>query len=95
MQLFKSWMPEFWLGIPIRRIASEIVQQPAHFGWFFLAVAPLALWGAHWWTGALAAAVFASGREFVDQWPVNLWWDTALDWSVCVAGGALAGALLA
>ena len=42
MQLFKSWMPEYLWGIPIRRIASEAVQQPVHFAWFFLAVAPLA-----------------------------------------------------
>ncbi len=77
--------------------AAKVLDQVLHFAYGTGAFAPVYL--LQDWRGLLISAtiVFAV-REFVDQWPVNRWDDTALDLTVCFAGvGALivAGLVLA
>jgi hypothetical protein len=72
---------------------KQFIDQPLHMAWAAVAVAPLAFWGIHWWTGALAGLLIDLPREFVDQWPISRETDMPLDLLSFAIGGALIGGL--
>jgi hypothetical protein len=41
-----------------------------------------------------AAAVLATVREFVDQWPIESWGDAAVDWACTALGGLVLGVVI-
>lgn len=83
-------------------LAAELGDQVLHILWGFANIT--LVWGAtgvrrlnRWWvipTCGLAAAVSMLPRELVDQWPIERSWDTALDLTAMLLGGALAGVLI-
>lgn len=73
---------------------KQLWTQPLHAAWAGVSVLPFALWGSHWWTGALAGLFIALPRELVDQWPLSRDTDAPLDILFFVIGGALVGGLV-
>jgi hypothetical protein len=79
-------------------VLIEIGEQLLHAIWAFAPIAFFWLisrrpkWG---WRevvgGAIVGLVIALPRELVDQWPIERPWDTVLDLSFFMIGGALAG----
>lgn len=87
-------VPELWHGVALRWWFKEGGSIFTHGAWAAALVIPTALWGAHWWTGALTALVLEIPREFVEQWPIRRWWDTIYDIAVfIIAAGMCAGFL--
>ncbi len=74
-------------------IAKQLLDQSLHFAWIFVAIMPIAIWGPTILAGALSGFVLAFPREFVDQWPIAHWKDTALDLLFFTLGGAAAGVI--
>ncbi len=70
---------------------KQFVDQLLHFTWAFVAIMPIAIWGPTILAGALSGFVLACPREFVDQWPVGRWKDTAVDLLFFTLGGTAAG----
>jgi len=73
--------------------ARRVLDQAAHFLWAFLALIPVLAVDNHVVGGALSGFVFALPREFIDQWPVGHWRDTALDLLFFALGGAAIGTI--
>lgn len=81
-------------------VFGEILDQALHMLWAFTPIAFFWLirrrpkWG---WRavvgGAVAGLCIALPRELVDQWPVERPWDTVIDLTFFMTGGALAGVL--
>jgi hypothetical protein len=80
---------------PLERALRQLIDQPGHMLWGALpaivvlgldSVSPIL-------AGAVAGLAIALPREVVDQYPISRWWDTALDLSFFVVGGAVAGYL--
>lgn len=88
---FPLWknIPESWLGFDPRWWFKEVGSIFSHGWWAAALVTPAALWGMHWWTGALTALALEIPREFVEQWPIRRWWDTFYDIGVFMIAGAL------
>jgi len=72
----------------------QFIDQPLHMAWAALALFPVAFWGVHWWTGALAGLLIDLPRELVSQWPISRQSDFLLDLAFFAIGGALIGGLL-
>ena len=68
---------------------QQLIEQPLHF---IMGFAPLALvmFYPGWWSGGIAAFVYAVLRE-IEQRPVRRWWDTILDTAFVTLGGIVAG----
>jgi len=81
-------------------VLVEMGEQLLHALWVFVPIALFWLirerpaWG---WRavvgGALVGLLVALPRELVDQWPIERPWDTVLDLSFFMIGGACAGVL--
>jgi hypothetical protein len=75
-------------------ILQEVGEQILHLLWAFGPLAILAVPKTRWWsilTGALAGFILAAPRELIDQLPIERPWDTVLDLTFFIIGGALAG----
>ena len=72
---------------------EEIIEQLLHFLWTAIALLPVCLLG-EWWAAALSAFLFVLPREFIDQWPINKWWNIVLDLLFFTLGGAAVGMIL-
>ena len=75
----------------IGRKWRKILDQPLHFLWAFIALTPVAVWGATVAACMLSALLLALPRELVDQWPINDWKDTLIDLIFFALGGAFVG----
>ena len=75
----------------MKEVYQQLIDQPLHLIWAFGALAVFEYTPVPILDGVLAALVLAAPREFVDQWPINRWWDTLLDLSFFLIGGGLAG----
>ena len=69
----------------------KILDQVLHFLWAFIALTPVANWGATVPACVLSALLLDLPREFVDQWPINDWGDTLLDLAFFALGGVVVG----
>jgi hypothetical protein len=72
----------------------KILDQAMHFLWTFLALAPVLMMDSHIMGGMLSGLAFALPREFIDQWPIVHWKDTALDLIFFALGGAVIGGMI-
>lgn len=73
--------------------ARNVLDQLAHFLWGFLCLVPVFMIESAALGGMLSALAFALPREFVDQWPVKHWGDTAVDLFFFALGGLTIGNL--
>jgi hypothetical protein len=73
-----------------RKIIGQTVDQGLHFSWSGAALLPLII-SPGLETGFLTGVLFSLPREFIDQWPINNWKNTALDILFFGSGGAAAG----
>jgi hypothetical protein len=77
----------------IKDTLKKVGEQVLHFAWSAYALLPIGIWGLDPITGATTGVLLALPREFVDQWPINKWWDTAIDLAFFALGGATIGLL--
>lgn len=82
-------IPEDWHGIDLRFWVKEVGSIFTHGAWIVMILAPLVLWGVHWWTASLAALALCLVRELIEQWPIERWWDTIYDTVVFMVAAAL------
>ena len=80
-----------WVDEKLGRKWRKILDQPLHLLWAFIALTPIAVWGATVPACVLSALLLALPREFIDQWPIDHWDDTLLDLIFFALGGALVG----
>ncbi len=77
----------------IGRKWRKILDQLLHFLWAAIGVLPVMIYGPTVIAGIASGLLFALPREFVDQWPIDSWFDTILDLSFFALGGAVMGAI--
>ena len=77
--------------IKILAFLEQCGEQVLHILWGGLPLLILVFWGGRWWAWPLAAVAFALPREFIDQWPIVHWQNTALDLLFFAVGGAVVG----
>ena len=75
----------------IKKIAKNAGEQCLHALWAFVPVAIMLSLDNKTVAGGLAGLTFALPREIWEQWPINRAWDTVLDITFFIIGGALAG----
>lgn len=71
------------------RVWRGAVDQVGHMVWAASVVSAAMLIPVDGLNGAVAGALLCLPRELVDQWPIERVWDTVLDCSAFVLGGAL------
>jgi hypothetical protein len=79
--------------MPDTRI-GHIVDQLGHAVWAFAVVYVAMRWSGAWWAGAAAGALIALPRELVDQWPIDNWFDTAVDSFYFMIAGLIAALVI-
>jgi hypothetical protein len=75
----------------IKKIAKNALEQLAHFLWAAIPVGIMITVDVLVVAGGLAGLAICLPREIVTQWPINRPWDTVLDITFFVIGGAAAG----
>lgn len=80
-----------WLDERIGKKWRKRLDQLMHFLWTFIALTPIAVWGATVPACVLSALFLALPRELVDQWPIEHWDDTLIDLIFFALGGAVVG----
>ncbi len=78
----------------VKKIAKNALEQLAHFLWAAIPVGIMLTVDNLVVAGGLAGLAICSPREFWIQLPINRWWDTILDTSFFIIGGATAGFLI-
>ena len=70
---------------PLENLGDQFL----HFLWAAAALSAYEFIPVPFINGAVAGLLIALPREFVDQWPIKRWGDTALDCSAFALGGAI------
>jgi hypothetical protein len=78
----------------VEKIAKNALEQLAHFLWAAIPVGIMLTVDNLVVAGGLSGLAICLPREIVTQWPINRVWDTVLDITFFIIGGAVSGYLV-